>query len=772
MYVIKRSGKRERVSLDKVTRRIETLSSGLSIDPIKIAKNVVSGIYNGISVLEIDNFVAQTSATMVMDHPDYSVLAARVSVSSLHKETENFVETTKKLYRQKTLSKEYYKNVIDNEQEWEKIINYERDYNFDYFGYKTLERAYLLRRKSEVIERPQHMYMRTAICLALRYGIDEVKKLYDALSLGYYTHATPTLFNSGTVLQQLSSCFLLAMEDDSIEGIFNTLKSTAKISKSAGGIGLHIHNIRAKGSSIKGTNGISNGIIPMLKVFNETARYVDQGGGKRKGSFAIYLEPWHADIESFLELRRNQGKEEFRARDLFLSLWIPDLFMKRVKDDADWTLMSEDICPGLSDVYGEEFEKLYTKYEMEGKGLKTIKARHLMAIIVENQAESGTPYILYKDHCNRKSNQKNLGTIKSSNLCAEIVEYSDKNETAVCNLASIALHKFVDLKNDQYNFDKLIKFVKLAICNLDRVIDINYYPTEQTKNSNLKHRPVGLGVQSLADVFFKLKIPYESDRAKQLNKQIFETIYYAAVTASLELAKEKGCYQSIDNSPISKGIFQFDMWNCKPSSMYDWETLRKEVKKHGVRNSLLVALMPTASTAQILGNTESFEPQTSNIYKRQTLSGEFIVVNKYLVEELRKINLWRKDVIDDIVLNNGSVQNIDLIPQDIKDVYKTVWEISQRVIIDMAADRAPYICQSQSMNIWLESPSLGQLNSAHFYSWQKGLKTGMYYLRTKAAVNPVKISVDETDNKYKNQRVLDKDKSCDINDLDCVVCSS
>ena len=774
MYVIKRSGKRETASLDKVTKRIENLSSGLSIDPIKIAKNVVSGIYDGISVLEIDNFVAQTSATMVTEHPDYSILAARVSVSSLHKQTEDFVETTKKLYRQKTLSKDYYNKVIGNEKEWENIINYKRDYNFDYFGYKTLERAYLLKRKSQVIERPQHMYIRTAICIAYDYGLDQVKKLYDAISLGYYTHATPTLFNSGTVLQQLSSCFLLAMEEDSIEGIFNTLKSTAKISKSAGGIGLHIHNVRSKGSAIKGTNGVSNGIIPMLKVFNETARYVDQGGGKRKGSFAIYLEPWHADIENFLELRKNQGKEEFRARDLFLALWVPDLFMKRVKEDGQWTLMSEDTCPGLSDVYGEEFENLYTKYENQNKGIKTIKARHLMANIVENQAETGTPYILYKDHCNRKSNQSNLGTIKSSNLCAEIVEYSDKNETAVCNLASIALHKFVDIKNMEYNFDKLIKITKLAVRNLDRVIDINYYPTQQTKASNLKHRPIGLGVQSLADVFFKLRIPYDSKEAIQLNREIFETLYYAAVTASLELAKEKGTYDSIKGSPISKGIFQFDMWGVKPSNRYDWDYLRKEVKKYGIRNSLLVALMPTASTAQILGNTESFEPQTSNIYKRQTLSGEFIVVNKYLVEELKKVNLWKKEVIDDIILNNGSLKNIDYIPQEIKGIYKTVWEISQKIVMDMAADRSPYVCQSQSMNIWMESPTLGQINSAHFYSWEKGLKTGMYYLRTKAAVNPVKVSVKESVNKQHNPKnnFYEEDKSCDLNDLECITCSS
>ena len=761
MYVIKRDGRRQVVSLDKTTNRLKELSEGLNVDPIRVAQKVVAGIYDGIQTSEIDKYLSETAAVMATEHPDYSSLASRIVVDSLHKETKGFLYTSEKLYKQGTLSDEFYKMVQENGTQYENLIDYKRDFNLDYFGFKTLERSYLIEYKGKVIERPQDLYMRVAVSICGDKGLNEVKELYDLLSSGYYTHATPTLFNAGTKLQQLSSCFLLGVEEDSIDGIYNTLKDTAMISKTAGGIGLHIHNVRGTGSYIKGTNGVSNGIIPMLKVFNETARYVDQGGGKRKGSFAIYLEPWHQDIESFLDLKKNHGKEEFRARDLFLALWIPDLFMQRVREDGNWTLMSESVCPGLSDAYGQKFVELYTQYEREGKGKRVIKARDLMLKIVESQAETGVPYMLYKDACNTKSNQKNIGTIKSSNLCAEVVEYSDGKESAVCNLASIALPKFI--VNNAYDFEALHRVAKIVTKNLDRIIDKNYYPTGKTRLSNFKHRPIGVGVQGLADVFFKLNLPYESEEARKLNTDIFETIYHAGIEASMEIAKQNGAYESFEGSPISLGEFQFDMWGVKPSPRYDWDKLRDDIKKHGVRNSLITSLMPTASTAQILGNTEAFEIQTSNIYKRQTLSGEFVLINKYLVKDLKDLKLWNREVRDKIIINNGSVQNISEIPQNIKDIYKTVWEVSQKVVIDMAADRSPYICQSQSMNLWLANPTLAQINAMHFYAWERGLKTGMYYLRTKPSANAVKVTVKDFDKQTH--------KSDEYGE-DCIVCGS
>ncbi|WP_087024653.1 ribonucleoside-diphosphate reductase subunit alpha [Thaumasiovibrio subtropicus] len=742
MDVIKRDGRVEKASLDKVTRRIETLAETLTVEPIAVAQKVVAGLYDGIQVTQIDEFVAETSAAMAAEHPDYATLAARVMVSSLHKETKGFIETTEIIGATGLLSEDYLDKVARLGPEIVELIDYNRDFEFDYFGFKTLERSYLLKHHGVVIERPQDMYMRVALAIAPE-EISEIQELYDMLSAGYYTHATPTLFNAGLKMQQLSSCFLLGMQEDSIEGIYDTLKDCALISKSAGGIGLHIHNIRASGAPILGTNGVSNGIIPMLKVFNETARYVDQGGGKRKGSFAIYLEPWHADVEAFLDLRKNHGKEEFRARDLFLSLWVPDLFMERVEDDADWTLFSEHSAPGLSDAYGDAFKTLYEQYEADGRGIKTIKARHLMTQIIESQAETGTPYMLYKDACNEKSNQKNLGTIKSSNLCAEIMEVSTADETAACNLASIALPKFVE--NGTFNFEQLHHVTQIAIKNLDRVIDVNYHPTDKITRSNHAHRPVGLGVQGLADVFFKLQLPYDSEEARQLNRDIAETMYHASLQASVERAKQHGTYTSYDGSPASSGLLQFDLWGVVPSSRWNWEALKAQIAQHGLRNSLLIAQMPTASTAQILGNTEAFEAQTSNIYKRQTLSGEFIIINKQLVKELEKLGLWTPTVRDTIIAHNGSIQDIAAIPEHLKAIYRTVWEMSQKVIIDMSAERAPYVCQSQSLNLWLATPTFAQINAMHFYAWKRGLKTGMYYLRTKPSTNAVKVTVGNQD---------------------------
>ena len=767
MKVKKRDGSLEPVSLDKITNRVSVLSTGLLVDPIVVAQKAIPGLYSEITSKEIDTYLAETAAALTVEHPDYSNLAARIKANALHKETAGFVIATKELYEDGLLNKEYYEKVINNIDSIESIIDYDRDYHFDYFALTTLIRAYLLKSNNKVVERPQDLWMRVALCISCNsFDFEKVKRTYSALSKGFYTHATPTLFNSGLKMQQLSSCFLIAMEDDSIDGIFNTIKDCALISKTAGGIGMHAHNIRASGSKIKSTNGVSNGLIPFLKIFNETARSVDQGGGKRKGSFAIYLEPWHADIEHFLELRKNTGAEEFRARDLFYALWIPDLFMKRVEEDGDWTLMSENECPGLSDNFGEDFEKIYTKYEKQFPNLKKIKARALMSKIIEAQIETGQPYMLYKDSINNKSNQKNIGTIKSSNLCAEIVEYSEKNETAVCNLASIALPKFVKIKNKSYDFKKLYEISKLAVKNLDQVIDINFYPTGKTEKSNNLHRPIGLGVQGLADVFFKLEIAYDSKEAIELNKKIFETIYFGAVEASMELAKEKGPYSTFKGSPLSEGKFQFDMWNTKPSNMWDWDSLKEKIKKYGVRNSLTTACMPTASTGIILGNTETFQIQTSNIYKRQTLSGEFLLVNKYLVDELTKLNLWNKSMRDKIILENGSIANIPEIPESLKKIYRTVWEISQKTVIDMAADRAPFIDQTQSMNLWLANPTFGQVSSMHMYGWKKGLKTGMYYLRSKSAVDAVKITVSEE--KLNKENLLNKIKE----EEECLTCSA
>ena len=771
MMVTKRDGTKEPVSLDKITNRVSVLSTGLSIDPIVVAQKAIPGLYNDITSTEIDNYLAETSAALTVEHPDYSNLAARIKSNALHKLTPGFVIATKNLFEDGLLHESYYNKVIQNAEEIESIIDYDRDYSFDYFALTTLIRAYLLKFENQTIERPQDLWMRVALTVSGKeFNLSKLKETYDSLSNGLYTHATPTLFNSGLKMQQLSSCFLIGMEDDSIEGIFNTIKDCALISKTAGGIGMHAHNIRGSGSRIKSTNGKSNGLIPFLKIFNETAKSVDQGGGKRKGSFAIYLEPWHADIEKFLELRKNTGAEEFRARDLFYALWIPDLFMQRVENDEDWTLMSEHECPGLSDSYGKNFEKLYTKYEQDMPHLEKIKARSLMSKIIEAQIETGQPYMLYKDAINEKSNQKNIGVIKSSNLCAEIVEYSDKNETAVCNLASIALPNFVNKKTNEFDYNKLYQTAKLATKNLDQVIDINFYPTSKTDTSNNLHRPIGLGIQGLSDVFFKLSIPHDGEEAGKINKLIFETIYFGALEASMELAKEKGPYSSFKGSPLSEGKFQFDLWDVKPSEMWNWDALREKVKKHGVRNSLTTACMPTASTGIILGNTETFQIQTSNIYKRQTLSGEFLLVNRHLVKELSKRNLWNKEMRDNIILENGSVQNISKFPEDLKEIYKTVWETSQRTVIDMAADRAPFIDQTQSMNLWLSNPTFGKVNSMHMYAWKKGLKTGMYYLRSRSAVDAVKVTVSSE--KMARENIINSQTSDSNEPEECLTCSA
>ena len=759
MYVIKRDGRRESVKFDKITARIEKLCYSLDpffVQPLEVARKVISGLYDGVKTTELDNLAAETAASLTTKHPDYATLAARIAISNLHKNTlKSFSATMKRLYTYidpKTgqnaalLSKEVFDIIKKNAVELDEAIIYDRDFGYDYFGFKTLEKSYLLKLDGAIAERPQHMLMRVAVGI---HGADIAAAIhtYNLLSERWFTHATPTLFNAGTPKPQMSSCFLLAMQDDSIEGIYDTLKQTAKISQSAGGIGLSIHNVRATGSYIKGTNGTSNGIIPMLRVFNDTARYVDQGGGKRKGSFAIYLEPWHADVFDFLELKKNHGKEEMRARDLFYALWIPDLFMKRVESNEEWSLFCPHECPGLSDAYGEEFEALYHKYELEGKARATVKAQELWFKVLESQTETGTPYMLYKDHANNKSNQKNLGTIKSSNLCTEIMEYTSKDEVAVCNLASLALPKYVRTNEQgvsEFDHAKLYEVTKAATVNLNKIIDVNYYPVPEARNSNLRHRPIGLGVQGLADVFIMLRMPFESAEAQQLNKDIFETIYFAAMEASMELAKVEGPYSTWEGSPISKGIFQFDMWNVTPSSgNWDWEKLRQQVVEHGVRNSLLVAPMPTASTSQILGNNECFEPYTSNIYARRVLSGEFAVVNKHLLKDLIKLNLWNESMKNKLISANGSVQNIPEIPQNLKDLYKTVWEIKQKTILEMAADRGAYICQSQSLNIHIQDVNFGKLTSMHFHAWKLGLKTGMYYLRTKAAADAIKFTIEK-----------------------------
>lgn len=754
MYVIKRDGHKEPVMFDKITDRIKKLCYGLNemVDAVKVAMRVIEGLYDGVTTSELDNLAAETAAAMTVTHPDYAQLAARIAVSNLHKNTKkSFSETMNDMFHYVNprtnqeaplLSEEVHRVIMENAEFLDSHVIYNRDFNYDYFGFKTLERSYLLKINGKIVERPQHMLMRVSVGIHLD-DLKSVIETYELMSKKFFTHATPTLFNAGTPKPQMSSCFLLTMQDDSIDGIYDTLKQTAKISQSAGGIGLSIHNVRATGSYIRGTNGTSNGIVPMLRVFNDTARYVDQGGGKRKGSFAVYIETWHADIMDFLDLKKNHGKEEMRARDLFYAMWISDLFMKRVQEDSTWTLMCPNECPGLYDVYGEEFDKLYTSYEEQGKGRKTIKARELWEKILESQIETGTPYMLYKDAANRKSNQKNLGTIRSSNLCTEILEYTSADEIAVCNLASISLPMFVE--NGKFDHELLFNVTKRVTRNLNKVIDRNYYPVKEAENSNMRHRPVGLGVQGLADAFIKLRLPFTSDEAKQLNQEIFETIYFAAVTASMEMAKEEGAYSSFQGSPISQGEFQYNLWGLKDedlSGRWDWASLRKEVMKNGVRNSLLMAPMPTASTSQILGNNEAFEPYTSNIYTRRVLSGEFIVVNKHLLEDLVERGLWNEDLKQEIMRNNGSIQNIDRIPSDLKELYKTVWEMSMKDIIDMSRQRGYFIDQSQSLNLFMENANFAKLTSMHFYAWQSGLKTGMYYLRTKSAVDAIKFTLN------------------------------
>jgi ribonucleoside-diphosphate reductase alpha chain len=752
MYVIKRDGRKETVKFDKITARIKKLCYGLNpiAEPTKVAMKVIEGVFDGVDTSQLDNLAAEVAASKTVEHPDYALLASRIAISNLHKNTQkSFSATMKTLYEYidpKTgqnaslLAEDVYKVIVDNSETLDSTIIYDRDFRYDYFGFKTLERSYLLKINGQVAERPQHVLMRVAVGIH-KNDIDAAIETYNLMSEGWFTHATPTLFNAGTPKPQMSSCFLLTMKEDSIPGIYDTVKNCAQISQAAGGIGLSIHDVRAKGSYIKGTNGTSNGIVPMLKVFNDTARYVDQGGGKRKGSFAIYLEPWHADVFDFLDLKKNHGKEEQRARDLFYALWVPDLFMKRVKANGEWTLMCPNECPGLSDCHSAEFEALYTKYEKEGKGRKTIKAQDLWLKIVESQIETGTPYLLYKDAANAKSNQQNLGTIKSSNLCTEIIEYTSADEVAVCNLASLALPKYVI--DGKFDHQKLFDVTYHATLNLNKIIDGNYYPIPEARRSNMRHRPIGLGVQGLADAFILLRMPFEGPEARQLNKDIFETIYYASATASKDLAKADGPYETFAGSPISEGKFQFDLWGVQPSDRWEWDILREEIKEHGIRNSLLVAPMPTASTAQILGNNECFEPYTSNIYTRRVLSGEFVVVNKHLLRDLVKLGIWNGDLKNKLIGANGSIQNIDEIPDNLKELYKTAWEMSQKSILDMAADRGAFICQSQSLNLFMENANFSKLTSMHFYGWERGLKTGMYYLRTKAATDAIKFTVDK-----------------------------
>jgi len=790
MYVIKRDGRRETVKFDKITARIEKLCYGFNlVDPIDVAKKVIEGLYDGVTTSELDNLAAETAASLTTKHPDYALLASRIAVSNLHKNTiKSFSETMRKLYEyvdEKTgknsslIAEDVWQVIKYNAEVLDSTIIYDRDFGFDYFGFKTLEKSYLLKVEGKIVERPQHLFMRVSVGIH-KEDIDSVIKTYNLMSERWFTHATPTLFNAGTPKPQMSSCFLLTMQDDSIDGIYDTLKQTAKISQSAGGIGLSIHNVRATGSYISGTNGTSNGIIPMLKVFNDTARYVDQGGGKRKGAFAIYLEPWHADVFDFLDLRKNHGKEEMRARDLFYALWVSDLFMQRVEANEDWSLFCPHEAPGLADCWGKEFEALYTRYESEGRARKTVKAQELWFAILDAQVETGTPYLLYKDAANGKSNQQNLGTIKSSNLCTEIIEYTSKDEVAVCNLASLALPRYI--QNGIFDHQKLYEVTYQVTLNLNKIIDHNYYPVKEAEYSNFRHRPIGLGVQGLADAFIQLRMPFESEEAKQLNKEIFETIYFAAMTASKDLAIKDGAYETFKGSPLSKGQFQFDLWNVTPDSgRWDWENLRLDVMNHGVRNSLLVAPMPTASTSQILGNNECFEPYTSNIYTRRVLSGEFIVVNKHLLRDLVNRGLWDNTMKDKIITANGSIQDIAEIPAEIKELYKTVWEIKMRSIIDMAADRGAYICQSQSLNLFINQPNASKLTSMHFYAWKKGLKTGMYYLRTQAASQAVKFTVENQGGKNMEpvipehvQQVADEipaGPSCSMED-GCVTCSA
>ena len=843
--VTKRNGKTENISFDKILKRLKALGKNeLSVNYTSLVQKIIDRLYNGISTILIDELTAQQCASLATTHPDYGVLASRILISNHHKNTnQDIYKVSKKLYDFKDIhgvhhpiiSKEQFNIIKNNKQAIQSMINYDRDYFIDYFGFKTLERAYLLRINKVIVERPQQMWMRVAIGIH-KDNMEKVKETYDYMSQKYFTHATPTLFNAGTPRPQLSSCYLIAMESDSIKGIYNTLSDCAAISKWAGGIGLHVHNIRAAGSHIRGTNGTSNGLVPMLRVFNNTARYVDQGGGKRHGSFAIYLEPWHGDIFEFLEMKKNHGDEEMRARDLFYALWIPDLFMKRVAQNADWTLMCPDACPGLSDCYGDKFEELYTKYEKDGKGIKTIKAREVWFKILDAQMETGTPYMLYKDACNSKSNQKNLGTIKSSNLCTEIIEYSNDEETAVCNLASIALSKFIkssdyiftksvtvytkenckwcdllkyllnrknieynqvvvdpsmfedykkqfnvetlplllhgeekvggydatlNLLRDQFDYELLHKITKVVTRNLNNVIDINFYPTNKTKNSNMKHRPIGIGVQGLADTFALMDVPFYSNLAKQINRNIFETMYHAALEASMEAAKEEGPYSSFKGSPASEGILQFDMWNVTPSNRYDWDSLKLNIKEHGLRNSLLLAPMPTASTSQILGNNECFEPFTSNIYVRRTIAGEFVCINKFLLKELIDLGLWTDEIKNSIIRQNGSVQNVKGIPKGLQEKYKIVWEIPMKHLLEMSADRGAFICQSQSTNLWMKEPSYKKLTAMHMFAWKKGLKTGIYYLRTKAKAAPQQFTIEP-----------DKKQSNVEEEEDCLMCGS
>ena len=862
-FVIKRSGKKEVISFDKILNRIKKIgkenNSNLDVNYTSLTVKIIDRLYPNIHTTLIDELTAQQCASLSTSHPDYGILASRILISNHHKNTDtNFFKITKQLYNfmdvnnknHPLISKKYFNIVKKNKSKIQSWFDYDRDYLLDYFGFKTLERAYLMKINKKIVERPQHMWMRVAIGI---HGndLEKAKETYDYMSQKYFTHATPTLFNAGTPRSQLSSCYLIGMESDSISGIYSTLADCANISKWAGGIGLHVHNVRSAGSHIRGTNGTSNGLVPMLRVFNSTARYCDQGGGKRKGSFAIYLEPWHGDIESFLDMKKNHGDEEMRARDLFYAMWIPDLFMERVVKNENWTLMCPDQCPGLSDVYGDDFKNLYTQYEKDGKGIKELPARKIWLKILDSQIETGTPYLLYKDHANRKSNQKNLGTIKSSNLCCEIMEYSDKNETAVCNLASIALSKFVvapnpndekykdikdivlytktncgyckrakhylkkhgfaykeiNLDEDEkrhafyenvnttehltdeqkinsvpqiyisgariggydsllkhvkpyYDFESLYKVAQIVTHNLNKVIDINFYPTPKTENSNFKHRPIGIGVQGLADTFAKMNLPFISETSKQLNILIFETIYYAALEASMQIASKDGPYSTFEGSPASKGILQFDMWNKQPvKNRYDWNTLKENIKKNGLRNSLLVAPMPTASTSQILGNNECFEPFTSNIYVRRTLAGEFVIVNKYLIRELIENYKWDDDIKNSIIKNNGSIQHLTYLPKYILEKYKTVWEMSMKDIIDYSADRGIYICQSQSLNLWMKNPVYDKLTSMHVYAWKKGLKTGIYYLRTKAKAAPQQFTI-EPDKKSDSKQYEEEEEGC------------
>ena len=788
MHVTKRSGTTEIVSFDKILKRIRTigqetydipvpsLQHSLKINYTSLAMKVIDQLYDNISTAKIDELSAEQCASMASIHPDYSTLAGRLIIANHSKNTSSmFVDTMSKLYMNNDKHGKPSPLITDDmmltartyENELNQLCNYNRDYLIDYFGFKTLERAYLMKVGKEIVERPQHMWLRVAMGI---HGddMDKIIETYELMSQKYFTHATPTLFNAGTPHPQLSSCYLIAMEDDSIEGIYNTLKDCALISKWAGGIGLHIHNVRASGSDIRGTNGSSNGIVPMLRVFNHTAKYVDQGGGKRNGSFAMYMEPWHADIESFLDLRKNHGDEDLKARDLFYAIWMSDLFMERVKAGQDWTLMCPDECPGLSDVYGDAFNALYTHYEKEGKGRKTMKARDLWFQILDAQMETGTPYLLYKDAVNRKCNQKNLGTIKSSNLCCEITEYSDENETAVCNLASIALPAFIvtdDDGNVTFDYVKLHSVARTVTYNLNKIIDVNFYPTKKTERSNFRHRPIGIGVQGLADVFILLGLPFASDKAKEINVRIFQTIYHAALTESCQIAKVDGRYSTFDGSPASEGILQFDMWEVDPMEkvkMYNWDNLKEQIKTYGLRNSLLVAPMPTASTSQILGYNECIEPITSNIYSRRTIAGDFMVVNRYLIQDLIKLDIWNDKIKNNIVANNGSIQQIDIIPDDIKEKYKTVWEIPMRNLIDMAADRGAYVCQSQSLNLWLEDPTYNNLTSMHFYGWNKGLKTGIYYLRRRARHQAQQFTIEPEKNKGQTLGGTTEDEICEM----------